>query len=82
MSNKVVSFELGWNPTANAGLVRMKFASGQVARFPVNSLADLAGWAALYATGSLFSVGNGWLRTEAEDIEQSLTEGGEVPFPF
>ncbi|KIN92453.1 hypothetical protein PO78_4336 [Thauera sp. SWB20] len=60
----------------------MKFASGAIARFPVSSLAELAGWAALLKHGSVFFAGNGWLRTEATDIAQAAPDGTEVPFPF
>ena len=59
MPTPVVAYDLGWNVRANAGQVRMKFASGQGVALPVASLADLAGWATLLETGRAVGVEDG-----------------------
>jgi hypothetical protein len=78
MPIKVESYDLGWNPRINKGLVRIRMDNGRKAQFNINTLAEFAGWGALLAREPLFVTGNGWIHTGVETME---SEGTEISFP-
>ncbi|MBL1262680.1 hypothetical protein [Candidatus Methylomicrobium oryzae] len=81
MTLKVEAYDLGWNVRTNTGLVKIKLSNQEIAKIKVNSLGDLAGWAAILSQSSLF-IKDGWIHTGSETIGKAFSEGGEVPFPY
>ena len=63
---RVIAFDMGWNEAQRQGNVGLKFSNGQEVKYRVNSLADLAGWAALLKEEPLFASPNGWIHTGPE----------------
>jgi hypothetical protein len=79
---KIHTFDLGWNVRIKRGIVRLKFANGAKIVYKVDSISDLAGWAALANKAEAYARSDGWILTGPDAMGEVLYDGTEVPFPF
>jgi hypothetical protein len=62
MPVRLIAHDIGWNTRARQGVVKLLFENQYRADINVSTLSDLAGWAAILASGEVMGDGT-WLYT-------------------
>lgn len=65
--SEIIGCVLAWNVQDGRGEVQLMFVGGGSAKYPVSSLSELSGWAALVNEKPLY-FSNGWVHTGQEPV--------------